>query len=717
MNTLSQVDKKDLIKIINIFQDGLTRNNFDKNKDEIKFFNYISTNIKKDSSLFIKALSIKSIDNTIISLNIHRNISFCLFDLLNNKQYNLNKNDYISLVEQILELILNPNNLNPNLYDSEIIDKMTGILGKLLLSSYDNNNNNYIDDIFQNILENISLTKIENIPLIGIYAVNSSSVMLEVIMNKSINNNYYEELYNNYYIPIINKILQNFSYFIDEKNNIYNDDFIRLLKYLFDWLYILLNKVFHKNGKEKRKEIGLKLFNEYGKYIYQLVKFCPLYDESTAKLFGKESSIIVFNADEKKCYEINNMKYKVIQFLIYIIQSASIEKNNKNEENIYIIEEKELIEFIYKIVELIISDIKSNINNKNKFKYLRKYKGYIKNEKDCFNILIFIEFCFFTRCLIREPFISNYPWDIKKFILENVFPMMIIIEDEIKFLDNNPDEYHKYLNDIITEFSIRNFRASACFLIKKLCNNNYEIKNFVLGFSIEMMNYIINEGKIQNYLSEYNIYLRYIKDSFINELDDITKLDLSLLVILILKEKINDSYFKNHLRDILLNNQEKFHLIQNPIIKIKIFRIYSYFLNNIFGEKEVNPDNVINIFRGKQSNFTLNNSIEYNIKKKFNENAINFLFNNIIQNENDFKEILIYEASETINNILIFNKNESILKYIFEILEKNFSDIIRLIELVKAPPFYILIEKIITGIEIKEKDELYKCINSLTKKL
>ena len=68
------------------------------------------------------------------------------------------------------------------------------------------------------------------------------------------------------------------------------------------------------------------MFNEYGKYIYQLVKFCPLYDESTAKLFGKESSIIVFNADEKKCYEINNMKYKVIQFLIYIIQSASIEK-------------------------------------------------------------------------------------------------------------------------------------------------------------------------------------------------------------------------------------------------------------------------------------------------------------------------------------------------------------------------------------------------------
>ena len=707
MNILSQTDKKDLIKIIEIFESNLIESNFDK--DKINNFNYISTNIKKDCSLFIKALSIKSIDNKIISLNIHRCISLTLFNFLKNDDNNLKKYDFLLFTEQIKELILNQyNNFNQNLYDSEIIKNMNDIFFKLISSV---NDNNYINELFHVIINNINkIINIGSISLIGIYFVNFISIILIVIIN---NKKKYEELFNKNYIPIINKIFQNFSDFIDERNNKYNNDFICLLRYLYGCFYRLLDKIPLNNGKEKRKEIGIKLFNEYGKYIYQLVKICPLYDESTTKLFGKESFIIVFNIDEKKCYEINIMKYKVIQFLNYILQSITIEKRNKNEENIYSIEEKELIELTNKIIELVINDIKSNINNKNKFKYLRKYKRYIENDNDCFNILIYIEYCFLLICLTRESFTNNYPWDLKKFILENVFPMMIIMEDEIKLLDNNPDEYHKYLNDIVTEFKIHNLRTSACFLIKQLCNNNYEIKNFVLSFSIEMMNYIINEGKIQNYFGEYNIYTKYIKDSFINEFDDITKLDLSLLVILILKETINDSYFKNYLRDILMSNQEKFHLMENPIIKIKLCRIYSYYLNVFFVKKEINPDNIINIFREKQPNYTLKNNISENEINKFNEKAINYIFSNIIQNERDFKEILVYEASEAINNILIFNRNELISKYIFEILEKNFCDYIKLIELVDAYPFYELIKTIIVEIEIKEKDVLYKCLNSL----
>ena len=530
MNILSQSDKKDLIKIIEIFESNLIESNFDK--DKINNFNYISTNIKKDCSLFIKAFSIESIDNTIISLNIHRSISLALLNLLKKDDNNLKSYDFLSFTEEIMDLILNQyNNFNPNLYDSEIIKNINDIFFKLISSV---NDNDYINQLFHKIIKNINIIiNISNISLIGIYFVNFISNILIVMIN---NNNNYEELFNKNYIPIINKILQNFSDFIDERNNIYNNDFIRFLGYLYHCLYRLLDKIYLKNGKEKRKEIGLKLFNEYGKYIYQLVKICPLYDESTTKLYGKESFIIVFNIDEKKCYEINIMKCKVIQFLNNIIECVSIEKKDKNEENIYSIEEKELIELTNKIIELVINDIKSNINNKNKFKFLRIYKRYIENDNDCFNILIYTECCLLIRCLIREPFINNFPCDLKKFILEDVFPMMIIIEDEIKFLEEIPDEYHKYLNDIVTEFKIHNLRTSACFLIKKLCNNNYEIKNFVLSFSIEMMNYIINEGKIQNYFGEYNIYSKYIKDSFINEFDDITKLDLSLLVILILKE-------------------------------------------------------------------------------------------------------------------------------------------------------------------------------------
>ena len=145
---------------------------------------------------------------------------------------------------------------------------------------------------------------------------------------------------------------------------------------------------------------------------------------------------------------------------------------------------------------------------------------------------------------------------------------MITFKDEITFLENNPKEYNNYIKDISYTFFIHNYRTSACFLIKQLCKNNTELKSFILNFNIEMMNYILNEGKINNNFGEHNIFFKYIKNLYINQFDDMTKLDLSLIVILVLEESIKISYFNNYLREVLVNNQEKLHLIKEQVLLI-----------------------------------------------------------------------------------------------------------------------------------------------------
>ena len=282
--------------------------------------------------------------------------------------------------------------------------------------------------------------------------------------------------------------------------------------------------------------------------------------------------------------------------------------------------------------------------------------------------------------------------------------MIVTTEDEKDFLEMEPQDYHNYINDIINEFKNKNFRTSGCYLINKICEKYEDMNNFVLSFSLEMLNYIINEGKIKNEFVEYNVYLKYIKDSLINQFNEKIKLDFSLLIILILKDKlINISYFNNRLRDILINNQDKIHLITSPVIKIKLCKIYNYFLPKLLKNLD---------------------EINENIKKKFTENTINFLLNNIIQNGNDdnYLQALAYEASDTITEILSlpksdeYKENKVLINYISQNLEKNFHIFNRLIENVDVYSFFLVIEQIINSIEISQRNLLFECLNNLSKK-
>ena len=88
-----------------------------------------------------------------------------------------------------------------------------------------------------------------------------------------------------------------------------------------------------------------------------------------------------------------------------------------------------------------------------------------------------------------------------------------------------------------------------------------------------MFNFIINDGNVIKNGINYNVYVENRNKFIVDELDIETKIDLFLLLIIILKEKIyQNNLIKSRLRNILLDNQLKLHQIQNRKV-IEILKI------------------------------------------------------------------------------------------------------------------------------------------------
>ena len=707
MNPQLSKEQLDLIDMLKLLEETFAGNDTKKideakNKLQQKF-----QNIKYAISLLFQALSIDSIENRKIPENLHKSVAIYLKNIFLRNNESFGEADLISYLQKIIELVLTPNKVNPNIHNPTIFNVIQTIItylssSKLLLK---NENKNYIIQLFDVLLKSIKSVSSEDFLIIGKTIILICSALLS---SKSADKDNYEEIIRNYYIPIINIIFANVPNYIDPKNNIYNNEFISLLKYLFDGFYSNLSKMRGVLDVEKRKDISIKFFREYGLYSYELIQLTPSFDKATADKFGKPNPIIVFNVDEKKCYDINHMKSKVIQFLSFITQISTIETKKAEDDSKNVINDQELVDLINKVIYLIINSFRDILNNKEKFYFIRRYNEEFNEEEDSFNILLFQICVFLTRSLIREPIKSEFTNNMKQFLLNILFPMVVTIEDEKDFLDMEPEGYHLYINDISSEFKNKNFRTAACFLINKISEKYEDMFYFISSFSIEMLNFIINEGKIQTGVSqEFNVYIKNIKEALINQFNEVIKLDFSLLIILILKEKIKKNpIFKNSLREIFINNQDKIHSIDNPIIKIKLCKIYNYYLPKFFKK---------------------GNDINENIKKKCIENAINFLLNNIIQKnrpngDDEYLQALSYEASDAITELLSLSKSDEnkdrqlLYLYINQNLDKNFALIIKLIENVDIYSFFLVIDQILSNVQISQRNLLFECINNLTKK-
>ena len=702
-NSLSSTDEKDLIEILELIEESFQGKDNQKKKEIIFKLESKFKNLKRKISLLIKALSLKIINNKQISLDLYLGIIIYLKNIFSSKDKSLedlNSEELISYIQIFLEIILNTNKINPNLNDSKIFNIIQIIISNIFSFSKLISQPNYINQAFQIILDNFSFITKENFLNI------SKNVILlctSLLSSKSAQNQNYDELINKYYIPIINIVFKNVPNFIDPKNNIYNNDFFCILKLLYEGFYYNLIRMKEISDIKTRKNIAFRFFLEYGMYSYELLQIVPSFGEETAKKYGNSNPIIIFSTDEKKGYEINHMKSNIFQFLSLITQISTLEEEKSDKKNKNLITDNELVKLINNVIVLIISSFENILNNKNKFIFIRRYNLETNEEDDCFNILLFQMCVFLSRSLIREPIKSEFSLHIKQFLLNVLFPMVITIDDELNFLNEDPDGYHQYIINIISEFKLRNFRIAACFLILKIADKFDDMANFILSFNIEMLNYIINEGNIKNEISEYNVYLKYIKDALINNFSNPIKMDFSFLIILIFKNYIYKiEFFLNRFRDIFINNQEKIHLISSPLIKIKICKIYKLFFPIFIKTDNKNTEQKESIFIQNSVNFLLNNVIQKNYEKG----------NNYIQS-------LGQEASETIIelfNISTYTANELFLKYISQNLENNFSLLIKLIEIINVDSFYLILEHILSEIKINQRYLVFECLDSLSKK-
>jgi hypothetical protein len=130
---------------------------------------------------------------------------------------------------------------------------------------------------------------------------------------------------------IINIFLERMSNYIDEKNQLYNYDYIRLLGNSYDWIYIVLVKLNDKKEKEEMRVICSKLFEVHNKYILSLIKLYPSSNKLSEELYGIKNSIVVFSVDNQKASSINIMKSKLLQFVSILIQYLSFKSDINNE--------------------------------------------------------------------------------------------------------------------------------------------------------------------------------------------------------------------------------------------------------------------------------------------------------------------------------------------------------------------------------------------------
>ena len=701
---ISQQEIEIIIEIYKLLEFTFKGKDNKKIEESTKKLKEITKNIKNSINILFKALSITKLSNEEISLEIHKSVSLYLKNIILSEK-NLQLNEISNYLNQIFDLIFNKSKENIHLNDNTIFNAFQKMIYFLLSSKKIINQKDFINRSFNIILTNLKNTSIENFLQISKSAILLSSSLFSC---KSADVNNYEHLLNDYYIPIINIIFFNVPNFIYPKNNIYNIEFITVIKLLLDGFYTNLSKMKELFISDKIKDITMIFFREYGNYCFELLQLVPEFnDENMKYIYENKNPIIVFNNNKKICYEMNQMKSKAFQFLSFIIKISTLDEGYTEENIKNKIIDGDLQKMIKNLIALIIKSFQDILSNKEKYNNIRKYSEDGVDEEDNYNDLLYQICTFLMYSLIREPIKTEFSGNMKQFFLDILFPLIVTVDDEKTFMENDPDGYHQYLNDIIFRFKTKNFRTSAFFLVKTICDEFIDVNNFISSFFLEMLNYILQEGKAKSEIPEYNIFLKNQENALISQFNDKIKLDFCLLILLILKFKINQNdYLIKRFFGILIENYEKMHLIRFKIIKIKLCKIYYYYIPMFFRkEKRIIDEKKI----------------------KFINDVINYLLDCIIQKDlkpdEEYSQALSYEASSTIIELMSLQKDSNseinilILKQnISQNIINNFGIIINLIPSIDIYTFFSLIEQIIETTKISPRYLIFDCLNYLTKK-
>ena len=756
MNQLTAKEETDqLYHILSLLEITYSSKETEEIKEAQEQLQTFSSNILVFSNLLFKSLLITSIKEKEISLELHKSAIIYLRNIILKNSGELKAEEIYDSLKKFISLLFSWDK-NINLNNKTISTILQNIISFFLSLDNFKEEDKHLENLFSEIkkifMENNSYTNENNILITCDKIIGLSK---SILTSKNIKQKVYDHLLNEYFFPISDKILTLCQNYINPSQNIYNNNYFRILDKLFESFY---NILYHFNAfNEPIKDLCLTIFQKYWKFFADLVELNPPLDEENMKKFGASNPLIILNIEEIKCKEINLMKSKIIQLVCYLTQnlyniSNDLDYNKKTKPQL---NDENITNFLINLVKIIVKCFDDILTNKGKFFFIRDYElETLQEEENSINILLYDLCVLLTRVLIRDPFKNIFRKDIKLFLFNILLPLFSTNDTERNNIESDFDMYHEYLIDIIENFKMKNFRASGLFLISKICNFFADENSFLLSFTLEMFNYTINEGKINNQVN-YNIYIENKDKYIIDQLDSKTKIDLFLLLILLLRERIISNYLiKNRLRDLLIQNQAKMHQINSLAIKIKICKIYSTFIPLLFKEEENNniseKKNFYNdINKIKNQKEKENDKNEKNAFSEehyiFIKNAFEFLLKNIEQNTSQnlninnktiYCQSLSHSAAESISELIIsfketsyeenenentpINKNEKnqnpVFEYISQSLSESFKNIINLIIFIDNQSFYNIIDYILKYIKPKDRKDIFICLENITQK-
>ena len=650
-----------------------------------------TTFINDISKIFIilKALSVTTIKNKKLSLQEYKNIFIQMKNLIIINKRNLK-------YSEIKQILLN--------------DNMVLIFLQLIKIIYDNNDellkdNSQNENYFKIILDKLSQknqTKEEFL----IISKNSLLIYVCLFETNIINEKNFLNLMQNYILPICDIIFNSTQIYIIPFSN-YDIEFISVLKCLYELLISCLKKMKRFFPSIKRKEIADNIFIKYGRYSLELIKLIPILKNDENVL----NNILVFNSEYK---EFNIMKSNIFLFLCYILDNPINYQNNEiNSDS---------INMIYQIIKAVEESFKQILENEKIFLKLRKIDADEIDEEDYFNKLLFNMTYFLCKSIIKEPIKTEFSNNMQLFLLNIIFPLLVTLDDEQRYMKTEPEQYCIYLNDILYNLKQKDFRTAGLILIKKICENFEDVPNFIFSYIIGMFEdlLIFNENnndsknKVNNKSDiKYNIYLNYkSKNIQLNKYKEETKLDFCLLILILFQDNLlSHIILKNRLREVLIKAQNNFSLIKDELIKIKLSHFFKFVIPNLFNVKaeQIKDNNIVND----------NNYIKQNIS--FIEMALNFLFNNlkaIDEEEYIFSDCLRSDSSE----IIIYlckqcqSENDILKDGINYLFQREFNSLINLIEDIKLYSFFSVIQEIISTVKIKNRNDIFTCLEKLTKR-
>ena len=698
MNQSAQKQETELLStIFSLLEVTYSCNETDKIKIAQEQLQQMSTNLSVFIPLLIKSLYLSSINGNPISLDLHKSVVIYLRNILLKNASQLKPDEILEFLKKIISLFFAWEK-NNNLNNETISTILQNIISFLLSIEIIYKEPRIIENLFSEIIKFISDSNSSYMKDPTIFITYEKIICLcnSLLTSRSTNSNNYQNLLSNFFLPLIDKILAMAQNYIIPEKNVFNDKYCLIVKILFDTFYNVLSNIKSFLSNDLIKTVFINIFKKYWIICFELIKLNPPLDEPSKKKFEKINPVIVFNVEEKKYNSINLMKSRIVQLICFLIQYMSSISNDfdflsdKEDDSIT---DKEIISYITEMILLTVECFKDILSNKEKYYLVRNYELEVFNHENSINILLYELCVFLTRTLIRKPFKDNYRNEIKLFLLNILFPIFSTNDTEKKSIENDYEMYHLYINDIIEDFKMKNFRTAGMFLITKICNFFRDENNFVLSFTLEMFNYVINEQKINNELN-YNVYLEN-KDKFmIDKLDNEAKVDFFLLLILLLKHQINkNNLIKNRLKKLLIDNQSKLHLIQSLTIKIKLCLVYSTFIPILFREEQnqaISQRNLMttnynfNSTNGSGKDSIINNNNNNNkicdnsencnctISKEyytFIQNSIDFLLkciaqnisinNNKIDNNNNYFYSLSQAAADSISDLIISFKNKN----------------------------------------------------------